>query len=417
MVLGGDRDGAARDDELAVEFDALGGAAGVLEADGVRARHLIIAARDGDSHRAARNQAARVAADALAALAAVGDGQGAVVHHEGHVGLDAGRGGEVREVGVVHAAGNGERSLAAVDADGAVGGDGLLSLLLDRDVQRAAADHDRVFAADAVSLGGIDADRRAVQHADIVVGGDAGLAAGRSYAERTAAAEDELRFAEEGAFLVFAFGRLRVFAAVGELVGAVHDHERTFLVLVVDGRAVGIRQVEAVQDDGLLLLAIDLEESVGGRSGELVADLLGACVVHGHVVAVDGHDAVVVARHRSARGAERDGNGSVEGRVRNRVLFIFQFKGVFDGGVRIDRVHRIIGVAFVALPVRVERVVQGAAAADQQQREQEGGYQSFHIGSVLVTTGLEAKMLPISAGFSERAEIFNEWNKSVYLLI
>ena len=195
-----------------------------------------------------------------------------------------------------------------------------------------------------MALGGADGEGRSTQHAHIVIGRDARFAAGGRHAERAAAAENELRFAEEGAFLVFIFGRVGVFLAVGELVRAVHDDERALLVLVVNGGAVGIRQVQSVQDDGLLLFAVNLEESVLCRAGKLVADRFLGGVVHGHVVAEDGHDAVVVAAHRRTRGRKHDGDGAVEGRVGDVIVFVLEDEWVLDGGVRDDRIDGVCRV-------------------------------------------------------------------------
>ena len=176
MVLGGNPDGAARNDEFPVEFDAFGGLGGILQAGGVRARHLVIGARYADLQGPPGNQGVDIAADAFASLAAVRHDERAAGHHEGGVGLDAGRGGQVGQVGVVHAAGNRQAGFPSVDAHRTVGCDGFLAVLADRYVQGAARQHDGVLSADAVPAGRGDGQGRAVQYADVIVGGDAGLA-------------------------------------------------------------------------------------------------------------------------------------------------------------------------------------------------------------------------------------------------
>ena len=133
MVLGRHPDSSARDDESAVELDALGGGRRVFQADGIRPRDLVIGARDGDFHGSAGNQGVAVAADAFPALSAVRDAERAAGHHEGGVGLDAGRRGKVGQVGIVHAAGDRQAGLSAVDAHRSVGRDGLLALFKHRE--------------------------------------------------------------------------------------------------------------------------------------------------------------------------------------------------------------------------------------------------------------------------------------------
>ena len=53
----------------------------------------------------------------------------------------------------------------------------------------------------------------------------------------------------------------------------------------------------AVQDNGLFLRAIDLEEAVGRGSGELIDEYLAAGVVHRDLVAVHGDIAIAVTRY------------------------------------------------------------------------------------------------------------------------
>ena len=94
-----------------------------------------------------------------------------------------------------------------------------------------------------------------------------------------------------------------------------HHDERAFLALVVDGRAIGIGQADTVEQDSLLLDAVDLEESVVGGAGEFVDEHLAAGVVDRDLVAVDAHITIAVAVDgRITRLRVGDRNPSLEGR-------------------------------------------------------------------------------------------------------
>ena len=76
-------DAAAADVDIAVKLDPLGTL-------GIFTVLCVVAAGHGDIHRPALEIRRTVSADALSALAGVGDGKGAVVHYEVLVGLDPG---------------------------------------------------------------------------------------------------------------------------------------------------------------------------------------------------------------------------------------------------------------------------------------------------------------------------------------
>ena len=325
VVLGDGGDVTAGEDDVAVAFDGLGRhgivgrrrrtrtppAAGTSRS-AVVAGGAVVGAADFHTDRTPVEIAAHVGADALAALAGVGDGEGAAAHREVAVGLDAGRAVQVAAVGTVHAAGHRKRGLAAVDDDFAVGRDGFLAGRGGGHGQRAVRHDHGVLAAHTMAGGGFDRDLLGAQEADVVVGGDAGLA-GSGHREGAFAAEDQLALAEEGRLLVFRVGRVGVGGAVREAVGAPEHHEGALLALVVDGGAVAVGQVQAVQRDGLLVCSVGLEEAVGGGAFQDVVDLLVvAGVVGGHVVAVDTDDPVLVSGHAGTGSGEGDGDGSVK---------------------------------------------------------------------------------------------------------
>ena len=133
-----------------------------------------------------------------------------------------------------------------------------------------------------------------VYKTDVIVGGNAALAFGGNF-EGTLAAEDELAFGKEGRFLVL-FGRCgRIGRSIGKGIAAVHNYETAFFTLIVDGGAIGVGQVQPVQDNGLLVLGIDLEEAVRRAAGQLVHHLLlGGGVVGCNLVAIYGNDAFSV---------------------------------------------------------------------------------------------------------------------------
>ena len=239
--------------------------------------------------------------DALAAVAGVLEGKGAARHREVVVGLDAGGAGVFGILVVVgHAAGGSHQVRSAFDQHIFVGGDALGHVGGDRDHERAVRKLDIVLALEAVAGTGarVQLDGRIVHQADVVVGGDAGLAlrVPGIDGKQAVAAEDELAFAEEHGLVVLVIlldiggGR-----TVGERVRAFHHDIRAFLALVVDGGAVGIGNADAVQDDGLFLGAVHLEEAVFGRAGKFVDEHFAFGIVDRDLVAIDGNIAIGVA--------------------------------------------------------------------------------------------------------------------------
>ncbi len=85
------------------------------------------------------------------------------------------------------------------------------------------------------------------------------------------------------------------------------------MTLVVDGGPVWILEIKPLEFNYLFYGTVQLEESVGDGSAELVGDERFGCVVGCHIVAVHGHDAGrVSADGRTALG-EHDADGSVGG--------------------------------------------------------------------------------------------------------
>ena len=214
--------------------------------------------------------------------------------------------------------------LSALMPEQAVGGDAFIGGTCDIDINHAARDDDGVVAADAVAGRGIDVDIGLGQGAHVVVAADAGLAVGVDL-KIACAAEDELALAEEAGFHILVAGRIGVAGAVGEIVlrAVVDNDEGALLALVVDGRAVGVGDVDAVEHDGLLFRGVEFEEAVGGGAGQHVADDLAAGIGGDDVVAADADNACVVALDRRVGGgAEGDGESALDGGVLEVVVVI-----------------------------------------------------------------------------------------------
>ena len=117
---------------------------------------------------------------------------------------------------------------------------------------------------------GADIDALGAEEAEIVVGCDGGFAFGR-YRQRAAAAEYQLPLAEEGGFLVFRVGLVRVvsgcvYGAVFQRTVALEHHEGALVALVVDGRAAAVCKAEVLEHQGLLDGAVDLDGTVAGTA-------------------------------------------------------------------------------------------------------------------------------------------------------
>ncbi len=168
-------------------------------------------------------------------------------------------------VHLARGAGGLDRGHAAADVYERIGGEAFLAGAGHVHVDGSVTDDDGFLAADAVAGAGGDFHRGRGHEADIVVGGDARLAGGVD-GQCAVAAEHELAFGEESGLLIFVGGRLGVGSAIGEGVRALHDHERALVALVVDGRALLVRQRKPVEEDFLFLGAVQLEIPVGGGS-------------------------------------------------------------------------------------------------------------------------------------------------------
>ena len=177
--------------------------------------------------------------------------------------------------------------------------------------QRSAGDDHGVLAAHGVPGAGANVKGGTVQQADIVVGGDTGLAL-RRYVQRAFAAENELAFGEEGRLFVLFVRGGGVAGTVGQRIAAIQDYKAALLALVVDGGSVGIGNGNAVKHQCLLVVGINLQKTVGGGAAELVLYLFfGGGVVHGDLVACHGYNAVFVTGHRGAFAVgESNGNGT-----------------------------------------------------------------------------------------------------------
>ena len=118
--------------------------------------------------------------------------------------------------------------------------------------------------------------------ADVVVGAN-GVVGVTLHGERSVAFENQLAFAEEGAFLVF-FASVGIGCRVGKCIGcAVSElYGSLFLALNVDGWAISTCDVHAVEHKHLLVGAVELESS-RAASGEAVGEFGSECRNCGHL--------------------------------------------------------------------------------------------------------------------------------------
>ena len=185
------------------------------------------------------------------------------------VGLDASRSLVVGVLGVIgSAAGGFYGGGAAVEDYQGVGGDALFHCGRNGDVDGSAVNGNGVFATETVpcAAAGSDFYGRGAHHAHVIIRGDAGLALGvfGRDGEAAAAGEEELALREENGLEVFLTGcRICCGAAVGKGVGAAEDHIAALFALVVDGRATGVGEGEAVKDKGLLVVGIQFQGTAG----------------------------------------------------------------------------------------------------------------------------------------------------------
>ena len=100
----------------------------------------------------------------------------------------------------------------------------------------------------------------------------------------------------------------------------------------VDGRTIGISQIQTIQRKGLFLVAVQLESPVGSRSRQLIHDIFIARIDHSHMVSVHYHIKVLVgACHGSVAALEkRHINRLCEGCVADVVIGAVNHDGV-DG--------------------------------------------------------------------------------------
>ena len=325
-------------------LDALGGNViyfGALGGNGKGA-----AGNVGIRHRMVRRvEVIAAGVDALAAVPGVGDGERSARHAKVVVGLDAG-GSAVLTVFLVPggAARNGNGVGAVLHQHVVVRADAFFHGGRDRHVKRSAAQLHIVLASDAVpgAASGRDCESGVSQHAEVVVRGDGRFPDGipGRHLEAAAAAHQELSLGEEHRFHVFRRigGRVQGRAGIAEHIGAFHHHEGALAALVVDGGPVRAGEIEVIQQQGLLFLAVELETAVGGASGQLIHDGFLARILHGHVLAVHRHDVVVVPLDGNAFGRIGDVDLTGKCSVGNVV-----FRGIVSGRGKRVRARAAVG--------------------------------------------------------------------------
>ena len=132
-----------------------------------------------------------------------------------------------------------------------------------------------------------DVDVSARSEADVVIAGDAALAHG-IHIQAAFARKDDLPFAEEGGLLVLEL-HFGISVAVGQMVvGSLGQHQiERFATLVVDGCAMRVGEVHAIEREAEFLFAVNLERAVGAVPGEHIFHVLDGRN-NGHVGAAGG---------------------------------------------------------------------------------------------------------------------------------
>lgn len=266
----------------------------------------LLAARDGDVAVGVHALGGCVAHAHLQG-AAIEQGAACRLHAVAAVGIAAG-GCDAHEAALLHVVASGLIHLDAV----AVGGDICL----------AARDHYAVVGVDAVLALADQVERGAAVDPDVVVRCHR-VHRGAADVECAAAADEQLPFAEDAAFLLLLVAREG--ARVGERVAALHLQVAALRGLYVDGSAAGFRQRQVLQDEAELLVVLavhHLERAVGAGAREYVGHAL-RLARHRYVGAVDVDGYLAdVARGRGAAVGVGDGDAAPLGEVLGVVLVV-----------------------------------------------------------------------------------------------
>ena len=290
-----------------------------------------------------------VGTDALAACACALAIEGAAVHHEDTVCLYTCTSAHILFVRIVFArAGSDGCDSSTVNLYQSVAAQSLAGSSGCFYVDDSTFYIDGIISLDGVASGGFYVDVVARTEQYVIVAPDARLAVGIDV-ERALAREEHLAFAEEAGFHVFIIRGIAVFGAVGKSVlrAVCQDDVASLLALDVDGGSIGVGDVYAIQVEFKLIVAINLEETIGSGSAHVVANLL-CRRFHDDIGPVDGYRYAI---HTSRSGSRRTIEGNIhfvfEAVVFDEVFCLIAFRGygfgfaecrLVDGNIEADQV-------------------------------------------------------------------------------
>ena len=270
-----------------------------------------------------------VGADALAACTRALAIEGAAVHHEDAVSLYTCTSAHILFVRIVFARTGGDGcGSAAVNLHQSVAAQSLAGSSGCFHVDDSTFYIKGIISLDGVTGGSLHVDIVARTEQHVIVASDARLAVGVNI-KRALAREEHLAFAEEAGLHVFIIRGIAVFGAVGKgiLRAVCQDDVASLLALDVDGGSIGVGDVYAIQVEFKLIVAINLEETIGGGSAHVVANLL-CRGIDDDIGTIDGNRyAIHTSRSGSRRTIEGNIHFVVEAVVFDEVFCLIAFRG------------------------------------------------------------------------------------------
>lgn len=181
-----------------------------------------------------------------------------------------------------------------------------------KNVEHAAFDADVAFGLQSVTAKGVDVELGAAAHEDALVGMD-GIRAVRGDFERGSAADEEFSFGEETSFLGLLFG-LMLQTVIAECRDGICHKVALLLGQAADGCALGICELESVEDQADLLVTHHLDRAVGSGAGEFHLYLYGGRNADVSTIGLDV-EVSAAACHDGLFLCKSDLDGAVEGGV------------------------------------------------------------------------------------------------------
>ena len=157
-----------------------------------------------------------------------------------------------------------------------------------------------------------------------------------------------MSFTKKAGLHVLTVGSIAVLCSICEVIfrTVVEDNEGALLALVVDGSAIGIRNADAIEHDGLFLRRVKLEETICGLACQHILDDCFGGVGCYDVVAIDGYNASIIAAHGSRTClAESDGDGLGERGVLDVVVIASVYLQSLGDGTLIELYSKLGDIA------------------------------------------------------------------------